>query len=369
MTDSSTRARILVLIKGLGIGGAETLIADAAPIWDHGTFEYKVAYMLPWKDQLRSQIEAAGVEVIDLDWRGATSTGGPRNLRQLYRGFDPDLVHSHLPAAGVAARLLLPRPAHVYTEHNLVGHYRHPTRLLNRLTYARNSAVIAVSQAVAHSVSGYPGPRPLVIPNGVRADVARENPADVRRELGLANGTRLVVHVGNIRPYKGHSNLIAATRDLSANHADVLVVSIGGEKRHGDLERLKVEASSAGLDGKIRFLGRRPDARAYIAAADCVVNPSDVEGFPVVLLEALAIGRPVVATSVGGVSDVVRHEETGLLVPPGDPAALAQAIGRCLESPDASSWARNGRELVLAEYGLEKMVAGYETVYRDVLGI
>lgn len=359
------RHRILILIKGLGLGGAERLIADAAPFWDRSRFDYAVAYVLPWKDQLVADIVGQGVEVTCVGGKRGTDLGTPRRFRDLVARWKPDLVHAHLPSAGVIARLFSPVPV-VYTEHNLAESYRPTVRRMNRATYKRNRAVIAVSDPVADSLATYPGPTPKVIPNGIT--VERPDDADaVRTELGLGPAVPLVVHVGNIRPHKGHSNLIAATRLISAEHPEVVVVSIGGEKRDGDLERVQKEAEAAGLGDSIRFLGRRDDARKFLAAADVVVNPSDVEGLPVALLEALLFSRRVVATDVGGVSQVVIDEQTGLLVSPGDPEALANGVLRALESPRANQWAEAGRGLVLDRHSMTSMIFAYESVYTEIL--
>lgn len=367
VSPPNRRTRVLILIKGLGIGGAETLIAESSPLWDRDVFEYRVAYLLPWKDQLVPRLREADVTVDCLDWRGPASLRGLQRLRDLSREWQPHITHSHLPSAGVLARAAVKNTSHIYTEHNIVDSYRQPTRGLNQLTYGRNEAVIAVSDAVAESIAGYPGPEPTVVPNGVTIEVGDEKVAAVRAELGLAPHASLVVHVGNIRPYKGHSTLIAATRTVVEKVPEAVVVSIGGEKHEGDLERLDSESRAAGVNGHLRFLGRRDDARAFIAAADLVVNPSDVEGLPVTLLEALALGRPVVATDVGGVSSVVEHERTGLLVPPGRPEALAMAMVLSLTSPESQEWAAAGARLVRERHSLSSMVSSYEAIYRTVL--
>ncbi len=127
-------------------------------------------------------------------------------------------------------------------------------------------------------------------------------------------------------------------------------------------------AVEAGVSDRVRFLGRRGDALAFIAAADVVVNPSDQEGLPVALLEALALARPVAATDVGGVSSVIHQGETGLLVPAGDPAALAEAVSRLLGDREmAAGMGKAGRALVEAKHGLATMVNEVEDVYRRVL--
>ena len=148
--------------------------------------------------------------------------------------------------------------------------------------------------------------------------------------MELAPGDPLVVHVGNIRPHKGHDTLVEAAAELARLRPGVAVISIGGEKNPGDLDRVRATAREAGVEGSLRFLGRRPDALAFVAAADVFVNPSDVEGLPVAILEAMALGTPVVATAVGGVPAVVEDGVTGLLAERADALGLAQAVDRLL---------------------------------------
>ncbi|MGH8936853.1 MAG: glycosyltransferase [Acidimicrobiia bacterium] len=358
---------MLVVIKGLGIGGAERLIAAGARFWDRNRFDYRVAYALPWKDQLVPDLRALGIPVQCFGSRRGLDPAAVGRLRSLIRRSSPALVHAHLPAVGVLTRLVSPAPV-IYTEHNLVESYRYPTRLANRLTYRRNRAVIAVSEAVAHSISSYPGPAPVVVANGVDCTVSRTELQAARQELGLSEDALLVVHVGNIRPHKGHRTLVAATAVLRQAFPNVTVVSIGGEKSSGDLDRLRKETQQAGLNGALRFLGRRDDALSFVAAADVFVNPADVEGLPVAVLEAMALERPVVATAVGGVPAVIADGTTGLLVEPGDPRALAAGMARLLrDRPLATRLGRNARALVERDYGLEPMVRAVEAIYAAVL--
>lgn len=359
-----TRPGVLVLIKGLGIGGAERLIAEAAPVWDRSSFDYRVAYALPHKDAFVPAIEAEGVPVACIGGPSGLDTATPRRFRHLLARWRPAVVHAHSPTMGILARVATTTPC-VYTEHNVADSYRRPTRIANRLTYGRNAAVTAVSEAVADSLVGFPGPTPVVVPNGVSPAVTPESVDAVRAELDHAGP--LVVHVGNIRPLKGHANLIAATQRLVRTVPDVLVVSVGTEKMPGDLARVRADADQAGVGDTIRFLGLRPDARAFLAAADVVVNPSDAEGLPLVVLEALALGRPVVATAVGGVPSIVEDRCTGLLVPAGDPDSLAAAVAEALATPEAVAWGRAGSELVLARHGIEPMVRAFERIYAGVV--
>ncbi len=358
------RRKVLVVIKGLGVGGAEMLIASAARHWDRDRFEYRVAYALPWKDHLVADLEAAGIETICIGGQRGMSPALLRRLRSV--SGDADLVHAHLPAGGVIARLVAPVPV-VYTEHNLAGSYRAFSRWANRLTYGRNSAVIAVSQPVAEALAGYRGPKPRVIPNGVDVAVDPAQVGEIRHEM--SGDAPLVAHVGNIRPHKGHRNLIQAAQHLQKARPGIRIVSAGGEKHPGDLDRVRDEADRAGVGDTLAFLGRRRDAAALIAAADVFVSPADVEGLPVAVLEAMMLGTPVAATAVGGVPTVIKHRQTGLLVEPGDPECLAGAVLELLEDRGlASKLADAARALVEEKHGMEPMVRATERLYGEVLG-
>jgi glycosyltransferase involved in cell wall biosynthesis len=359
------RPRILVLIKGLGRGGAERLISEGARFWNTEEFDYRVAYLLPWKNQLVGDLEGLGIPV---DSFGGRRGVGPSTILRTRRAISRvDLVHAHLPSTGILARLVSRVPI-VYTEHNMVDSYRRSTRKLNEWTYRRNRATIAVSAAVAASAARFKGPPITVIPNGVACKVSDAEIAAARTELGLKSDDPLVAHVGNIRPHKGHSTLINAVAELKALRPDVMVASIGGEKHAGDLDRVRTEAEEAGVAANLRFLGSRENATSFLAAADVVVNPSDFEGLPVVLLEALSLRTPVVATDVGGVSTIIKDGETGLLVDPGKPGDLAREIARLLgDFAFAKNLATKGRQLVERDFSLEAMVRRTEDVYRSVL--
>ena len=360
-----TRSVVLVAIKGLGLGGAEKLVAEGARYWDRERFDYHVAYMLPWKNQLVPELEALDVPVTSLGGARGMTPASVWRLRRLAGDVSADIVHAHSPSVGIAVRSVVRHPL-VYTEHNLANSYRQPTRSLNRATYARNAAVTAVSEQVAMSLARFPGPVPVVVQNGVSVAVPPEAAAAARAELGVGPDDPLVVHVGNIRPGKGHDTLIEAVTHLPDG---VAVVSIGAEKWNGDLARVREAASRVGVAHRLRFLGRRSDALEFIAAADVYVNPADHEGLPVTILEALALERPVVATAVGGVPSVVRDEETGVLVPPQEPAALAAAVCGLLEDRQlAGRLAAGGKSLVEREYGLEPMVRAFENIYAGTLG-
>ncbi|MGH8872892.1 MAG: glycosyltransferase, partial [Acidimicrobiia bacterium] len=314
-------------------------------------------------------LEDQGIEVHMIGGERGLTPPTLGRLRTLVKDLDIDLIHAHLPTMGIVARIASPVSV-VYTEHNMADSYRPLTRWANRLTYGRNRATMAVSGAVAGSVAHWPGSPVIVIPNGVAVRADHESALAARDELGLGPEAPLVAHVGNIRPGKGHDVLIDAAVILLRDRPEVSIVSIGGEKYPGDLDRVRARAAEAGLGESLRFLGRRPDALHFVVAADVFVNPSSVEGLPVAILEAMALGRPVVATAAGGVPGIVKDGETGILVEPDDPQALAEGMNRMLSDPGlAGRLAGAAGEMVEKEYGLEPMVRATENVYRQVLDV
>lgn len=363
---TAQRPTVVVAIKGLGIGGAEKLVAEGARFWNRDRFDYRVAYALPWKDQLVETLRDQGVPVTCFGSKRGLTPNSAVRFSRLVKQSGAAIVHAHLPSMGAAARVSTSVPV-VYTEHNIASSYRIPVQLVNRLTYSRNAAVIAVSDAVLSSIVSYPSPSKRVISNGVDVNIDFDTTA-VRSELGLRDDQRLIVHVGNIRPHKGHRTLVAATKHLCAIRRDFQIVSIGGEKTDGDLASIRQLAAQAGVSDHIRFLGRRDDALAFTSACEVYVNAADVEGLPVTILEALALGRPVVATSVGGVPSVISNNNTGLLVPPGDAEAIANGLAWMLDNPhEAQRLGVAGKALVEEQYGLERMVRETESVYDEVL--
>ena len=359
---------VLVVIKGLAIGGAERRSAEAVSHWDRTAFRYSVAYALPRADALVADLEALGVDVTCLGRSRGLTAGVAIRLRRLIVDEEVALVHAHSPIMAVIARAVSPVPV-VYTEHGAVAAYRRPTRIANRLTYRRNRAIIAVSQAVADSVASYSGPKPTVIPNGVAVDVKPEAASGARVELGLTTQDPLIVHIGNIRAGKGHEVLIDAAARLIELVPDATIVSIGAGSRGDDLDRLRRRSAEAGVSDRLRFLGARADALSFVAAADVYAHPSTDEGLPVAVLEAMALGLPIVATAVGGIPTIVRDGETGLLVAPGDPDALATGIHRLLEDRGfALRLGTAARARATEHHGMAPMVRAIESVYREVLG-
>jgi len=361
-------ARVLMLTKGLGRGGTERLIVGAARLADRTRVELEVAYLLPWKDAFVPDLEALGTPVHCLDGPRAASLGWVRRLRRLVRERDIDLVHTHMPLPAAVARVALPgrRPAFVHTEHNMWGRYRPPTRWANAATYRRNARAIAVSDGVAASIrSSVPvevvvhGTDPRLV---VRGEAAR---ASARAELGLPADALVVGTVGNFTAKKDQATLLRALAALPRRDREVVLVLVGLGPLEEDLRALAVEL---GIGGRVRFPGSREDVFALLPAFDVFVLSSRFEGLPIALLEAMATGVAPVATRVGGIPEVVGDGHDGLLVDPGDPAALAGALDRVLDD-DAlrDRLGEHARDRALA-FDLANAVRRTEAIYAATLG-
>lgn len=362
--------RVLWLIKGLGLGGAERMLVDAARCHDRSRFALQVAYLLPWKDFLAVSLRELGLPVRCLGLRGAL--GVPRAvaaLRRLVRGERIDLVHAHLPMAGVVARLATRGTGVpvVYTEHNLQERYHPAMRLANRLTFGMNARVIAVSDEVGRALraAGLDRKAPVeVVRNGiplgaVLAEGARG--AVVRAELGIPADAVVVGTVAVFRAQKRLADWVEVARLVCAQR-DRVVFLLAGDGPEMPLVRR--EAARAGLGGRLLVPGFRPDGRAVIGAMDLFLMTSAFEGLPIALLEALALGKPVVATAVGGVPEAVSDGREGLLRSAGATEALASAVLRLLDDETLRrDMAARAGATAAERFSVERSVRAVEAVY------
>jgi glycosyltransferase involved in cell wall biosynthesis len=379
-------ARVLRVITRLNIGGpAQHVILLTAALrrmgWETALITGRVD---PDEGDMGDLAGRAGVEpvVIDSMRNGAGPLADLRALLSLYRFFRrerPALVHLHLLKArllgGLAARWA-GVPVVVETFHGtlLVGYYSAPmTRLLTwleRWLARRMDAVVAVSPAVARELAAAriaSDARVHVIPLGLdlerfRAGAARPT---LRRTLGLGADAPLVGTVGRLVPIKGMDAFIDAAAQIKRSLPTAHFVIVGDGALRAGLER---RARSAGLGGQVHFLGWRRDLEELYPDLDLIMLTSLNEGTPVSIIEAMATGRAVVATRVGGVLDVVEDGVTGVLTPPRDPGALAAAAVALLADPERRRrMGEAARSAVSSRYGVARLAEQVDALYRKLL--
>jgi glycosyltransferase involved in cell wall biosynthesis len=224
-----------------------------------------------------------------------------------------------------------------------------------RAAYACAHKIVANSRAAVEQLiqERVPAHRIALVPNGLDCD--RFHARARQRAL------RRVVVVANLRAEKGHDVLIDASVSVLREFPDARFEFVGaGPER----DRLQARARERGVSHAITFAGHCDDVPARLAAADLFVLPSRSEAFPNALLEAMAAGLPVVASSVGGMLELVEHERTGLLAPPGDPSALAHQMTRLMSAPAfADALGAAAREKVVSQYSFDRMVDSFERLY------
>jgi glycosyltransferase involved in cell wall biosynthesis len=304
-----------------------------------------------------------------VDWRCSW------RLAQWLRREKVDLLHAHQYAPffyGLVARLLSPRPAVLFTEHGR-AHPDYPRRkriVMNRLLLQRRDRVVAVGEAVRQALlrnEGLPPGRVRVIFNGIDLAPFRANGADrpaVRRELGASADDLVVLQVARLHDLKDHPTAVRALAAAARRRPDIRLVLVGEGAERTAIESL---VRAEGLGDRVRLLGLRTDVARLLGGADVVLLTSISEGIPLTLIEAMAAGLPVVSTRVGGVPEVVDDGRTGLLAPPGDPAALAEHLVRLAEQPGLrEALGRSGRERAAA-FSEALMHERYRQLYEGML--
>ncbi|MDP8970268.1 MAG: glycosyltransferase [Actinomycetota bacterium] len=368
------RVRVLWLIKGLGPGGAERLLASAAEVRDRQTFEYEAAYLLPWKRHLAEDLETAGVAVHCLGGSHALDLRWVVRLRRLLAERGYDVVHVHSPMVAGVARLLvrsLPRrlrPRLVTTEHNNWSSYAPPTRLLNALTFPLGDIGFAVSTDVRESIPPRLRSGVEVLVHGLLVERAAAQVTDrqvARAQLGLTDGDVVVGTVANLRAQKAYPDLLAAARMILDKGLPVTFVAVGQGPLEDEIHALHARL---GLGDGFRLLGYRQDPVRVLTACDVFALASLYEGLPVALMEALAVGLPVVATAVGGIPEAVRDGVEGLLVPPGQPGRLAAAIETLVGDPQRRARMARAAAARAHAFDIRTAVNRLETEYLQLAG-
>lgn len=320
-----------------------------------------------------AELTAAGVPLMEVDPMpdGARGLRGLPGFVRALRALGPSVFHAHLPwmmtaKAGLAGALIARVPFVVATVHAFpefpVGHLARAQRRI--IARGVDRFVVASHHGGRRLADWLPASRDriTVIPHGVDVPAYERDPdPELRSRLSHGGRRRVVLLVGRMDGYKGHADLLQAARGIP----DAQIVLAGDGPERPALVSL---AASLGMTERVTFLGFRHDVPDLLAASDLAVLPTLNEAFGLALIEAMAASRPVISTRVGGPEEIVRDGETGLLVPPGDPPALAAAMRRVLDDPSlAERLARAGHARAEERFSVEGMRAGIVDVYRESL--
>ena len=362
-----SKVRVLHILPNFGPGGAERLVVDLMEAMDRERFEVAAVSLFPEDGSiLEEEIREKGLKVFFLNKRLGPDPGIMAPLYRLIRDFKPHVVHTHLYVLRYAllSILLCRVPGRVHTVHNVaqkevdaVGKWVH------KVAFRFCGVVpVSISEEVAATVRSLYGAHldTPVIYNGIPTTrFSIEAPASSQREK------LVLLHVGRFAPQKNHLLLIEGVARVLVKHPYIELWLVGDGPLRTEVERLVLEKK---LQNHVRFMGLRRDIPELLAQADVFLLPSDWEGLPLVVLEAMAAGRPIVATRVGGVPELVEEGKTGFLVPPQAPDALAGAILRLAKDPELRRrMGEAARKRALERFDIRQTAQAYGELYLKLL--
>jgi glycosyltransferase involved in cell wall biosynthesis len=383
---SPDRTQVVRLFSRLNIGGPSVHVLILTGGLREKGYETRliVGREAPSEGNLLEKARQMGIEVEQLGGLGREIRpfSDLVTLFELYwrlRAVRPAIVHTHTAKAGVLGRLAarlagVPIVVHTYHGHVLRGYFgplqtalfRRLEAWLNRIT----DVPITVSSALRDELAAMrvaPRDKIRVIPLGLELErfTRPVTPGTLRLACGAGDRDPMVGIVGRLVPIKEVDVFLRAAAHVSARLPSARFAIVGDGERRAFLERA---AGLLGLAGRVSFLGWRTDLEAVYGDLDVVVNSSANEGTPVALIEAMAAGRPVVATAVGGTPDLLGDGARGVLVPAGNAAALGEAILAILAGGDeVARRVRSARDYVLAHHSAERLLRDVDGLYRELL--
>jgi glycosyltransferase involved in cell wall biosynthesis len=388
MTEHCKAVKVINIVTRMNIGGVAHHVTNLMRGLDRTKYEQQLVCGFEGNGEgsMREHLQTQGIKPILVP----QLVGNPRinlsdtlafaHILRLLRQEQPIILHTHTSKAGLLGRVaarLIGVPIVVHTFHGLVlkGHYgplkTNAARVVERWLAKLSDSLIAVSNEVRKDLLAYriaPTEKIEVIPLGLELDDfidSRRRRGVLHRELGLDSASKLIGIVGRIAPIKNHCLFFEAVSRVLAEHASAHVLVAGDGELRPQMERYVREM---GIGERVSFLGWRHDLPQIYTDLDVLVISSDNEGTPVCAIEAMAAGRPVVATNVGGLPDVISHRETGYLVAPGNVEQLASAITRVLKDGEATDRLRqNAREAVKHKFSVARLATDIDSLYGKLL--
>ena len=364
---------ILHLITELDTGGAQMALLRFLAHHDHGRYQHKVACLYNGDRIVAQQIRALGIEVVDLGMKRPYRFDALWRFYRLLRQERPSILHCWLYHADIIGRVVgrtasVPRIITSRRDVYIGGPQR---EWLKRLTVSLDHKTIAVCEAARQAELRRANSDPdkvVAIYNGVEMaqfqhdDLSNEI---IRREFAISRDAYLIGTIARLHPQKGHKQLLEAMCRLRQQHPQIYCLIAGDGTLRAELEAL---TETLGLSDRVIFAGNRQDTPSLLHAFDLFVLPSFWEGFPNVILEAMAAGTAVVATSVDGTPELITDGQTGRLIPPGDPQAIVQAVSQLFQDQEqAAKMATAAYQLVQANFSIKHTVAQIEAVYDQLL--
>ncbi|MEI8349032.1 MAG: glycosyltransferase [Candidatus Omnitrophota bacterium] len=368
------KINVLHVVQTLDVGGLERVVVDSFKYYDRNKFNFTVC-CLSEEGILAGELKRLRMEPVFLNKRNGLDFSISCRIMQLIKKNDINILHTHnqrpLFYGAIAARTsdLL---AYVHTRHGRNDPDSFKNVLINKFFSSFADRVVCVSRdiyEIARKKEGLPLSKIEVIRNGI--DISKFASIKTKdklllAKLGIKEGSFVIGTVGRLSRIKNHTLLIDAFKNLSAKYSRAILLVVGDGP---EAPRLKKIVQEYGLTEKILFLGEQTDVSASLGLFDIFVLPSLSEGISLVLIEAMAAGLPIVATNVGGNSEVISDGENGFLVSSGDTAALSNAIARLLEDEGLRRRLSDAnRHKATQEFNIQVMCKKYEELYTALAG-
>ncbi|MBO6805985.1 glycosyltransferase [Thalassospira sp.] len=386
MGQTLRKTKVVIVIGSLEKGGCETHLLQVMPNLKSLGFDVKI-FLLSRAGELGQRMESSGVTLV----RPWFQVSAIRRYSRVFRVFRilavslqfmifvtrnrPEIIHFFLPAsywlagslsvlAGLRCRVMSRRSLNQYLSQRKIG------QILEKKLHKHMHAILGNSAAIVEQLihdESVSDSKVGLIYNGVEVYASDDSLRSANREkLSIEADTVVLTTIANLIPYKGHADLIEALNGMSLKDRKWKLLLAGRDDGIG--QQLQASAENFGISENIVFLGNVDDIHGLLELTDIFVLPSHEEGFSNALLEAMAAGKAVIATDVGGNGEAVIHGESGIIVPPRCPSALSRAIAELIA--DVSKRAELGeaaRRRVTDNFTVDKCVASYEDLYRSLL--
>jgi len=349
-------------------GGAESFVRYTAPRVRKAGWDLRVITFIPGGELLQ-ELKKEGVPVIELGLRSKIDFRVVLGLRKLWGETRPDLVHTHLFHAGIMGRLVAHwmgiRPVIVH-QHGAEQARTNLRTWTDRFTTGSVTCYVVTCQAVADILAfreRIEASRIKIIYNGL--EIQNVSELNLPTDWPVSSAIPVIGCVGRLSLEKGQDILIQAMGKLNENGIQAHLVLLGEGQARTTLEN---QVNELNLSGQVHLLGARRDIPAWLSHFQIFTLPSRWEGISMALLEAMAAGVPVIATHVGGTPEVIRDHESGILVPPGEPAALAEALQHLLTDADLRHRLSEGaRQRVREYFSIDRTVLQIDQLYKGLL--
>jgi len=370
------RKKILLVIGQLGVGGAERQLVYLASKLDKSKYEVLVCSFSS-DVTLRNLLDESRVPLVVIPKKMSPDLIRPIQLFKLVKNFKPDLIHSYLFVANTWSRFIgkfLGIPV-IISERNAEPKKPLYMTMINRFLYEMGDLLIANSRAGEDQViknKEFPHQKIRVVYNGLSIDKFTTNNdekriSEIKGRFEIPDDAKVIGIIGRLHFQKNHELLFESFKLLLKKNPNCCLFCIGDGPRRDELLGL---TRSLEIDDKVIFAGERKDIPECLSIIDVMVLPSLWEGLPNVILEAIAAKCPVVATDVGGVSEIIINGKTGFLVENGNKAELAEKINYTIDHPtEMEQIKQNAFDFVVKNFSITRMVSETEKIYERLLEI